>query len=93
MYQISLAARTFEGPVPSVVATQACTPRADQCRYVRGLSPDSFLPLAASGSTYTFTPAKYTVEDGRRYGVEVRIVRTADGLQGPPIFGDFIKKV
>lgn len=73
------------------MATVARKPRPSEMRLVKGVSPGSALALAASGATYTFIPTKYLVSDGQRYGVEVKIVRTADGIESTPFYGDFIK--
>ena len=60
-------------------------------RYVCGLGPLSALPLPPSGGVLVFSPAACPVPDGRRFGVEARIVRTADGMTSPPVYGDFVK--
>lgn len=73
--------------------TVACTPRPGDCRYVCGVGPASFTALPVSGASVEFSPTKYVINDGQRYGVEVRIVRTADGIASDPLYGDFIKSV
>jgi hypothetical protein len=72
--------------------TVARAPVPSDYRYVRGMGPDSFQPLVASGGQYTFSPTRFIVDPDLRYGVEVRIVRTADGMASPPIYGDFVKQ-
>ena len=68
-------------------------PRPEQCLYVRGVGPASAQALPASGGSVNFGPTKFVVDGGQRYGVDVRIVRTADGMVSRPAFGDFIKDV
>lgn len=60
---------------------------------MRGVGPDSAAPLPASGSEVVFNPTTYAVGDGQRYGVEVRVVRTADGTMCVPVYGDFLKSI
>ena len=60
---------------------------------LRGATALSSLPLPASGASLSFTPARYTVQDGQRYGVEVVGVRLSDGLCSRPTLGDFRKEV
>lgn len=77
----------------AAMKSTACTPVPGQHRYVCGLGPASCQPLGPSGSTLTFSPTKYVVNDGQRYGVEAQIVRLADGVMGLPAYGDFFKSV
>jgi hypothetical protein len=72
--------------------TVARVPRANEYRYVCGMGPASFHALAASSGAYTFSPTRFIVDPDLRYGVEVRIIRTADGMASTPIYGDFIKQ-
>ncbi len=74
-------------------ATLARRPQATDQRYVRGASADSTVALPTSGTSVLFGPTRYAVQDGQRFGVEARIVRTADGIASQPIYGDFIKVV
>jgi len=73
--------------------TGARAPRLTDFRFCRGVSPDSAAPLVASGSDLTFTPTIFEIGDGLRYGVEARVVRTADGIMSRPALGDFVKAV
>lgn len=77
---------------PQMIST-ARAPRLTDYRYCRGVSPNSALPLTASGTDLIFTPTIFEVGDGERYGVEARVVRTADGIMSNPIFGDFLKVI
>ncbi len=72
--------------------TVAVTPTSNDVRYVRGALPASAAAVPVTGGTLSFTPTRFLVADGQRYGVEVRIVRTADGIMSRPIYGDFIKQ-
>ena len=73
--------------------TVARTPQLADYRHVCGVSSASSQPLQASGGSYLFGPTRFIVDGSRRYGVEVRIVRTADGIAGEPIYGDFLKEI
>lgn len=77
----------------AAMRSTACKPDPNDHRYVCGVGPGSFAPLNVSGTPMTFSPSKFVVNDGQRYGVEVRIVRTADGVAGAPVYGDFLKSV
>jgi hypothetical protein len=77
----------------AAMVTLGRTPLRTDMRFVRGVSPNSAAALPASGGTVSFTPTRFEVEEGERYGVEVRVVRTADGITSSPVFGDFIKAV
>lgn len=77
-------------PAMSSVARK---PREGDYRLVCGANDDSAKVLPASGTVLDFAPSRYAVETGKRYGVEVRVVRSADGTMSPPVFGDFIKSV
>lgn len=68
-------------------------PRKGEMRYACGLSAASGLALSASGQNLEFDNTVYTILDGQRYGVELRVVRTADGISSLPIFGDFLKLI
>lgn len=68
-------------------------PNVTDYRLVRGVTPDSAQPLPATGGQLLFTPARFIVNDGERYGVEARVVRATDGLASPAVFGDFLKSV
>ena len=73
--------------------TVAVKPLPGDYRYVMGVSPSSAKPLLVSGSDLLFTPSRFIIGNGERYGVEARIVRTADGIMSNPVYGDFIKIV
>lgn len=73
--------------------TTARTPRETDYRFVRGVSPSSAAALPVTGSSITFTPTRFVVDDGRRYGVSARVVRAADGIASLPRYGDFLKLV
>lgn len=73
--------------------SQARAPRLTDMRFVCGVGSASALPLTASGTELTFTPTVFTLGDGDRFGVEARIVRTADGVMSQPVIGDLIKSV
>lgn len=73
--------------------TVAREPRFSDYRFVRGVSPSSATPMISDDELYLFTPTKFLVTEGQRYGVEVRVVREADGLMSFPVYGDFIKDV
>ena len=77
------------GPMP----TPGHTPALTDLRYVCGVGPASAQALPASGTPLVFSPTKYVVQDGQRYGVEARVVRTADGTVSAPVYGDFLKSV
>jgi hypothetical protein len=83
--------RVLVRATPAMV-TLGRTPRPADCAYVCGLSPASAAALPASGGTVTFSPTKYIVDPDQRYGLEVRIVRIADGMVSGPVFRDFIKQ-
>ena len=68
-------------------------PELKDCRYVRGISPLSSLPLLSSGRDYVFGPTKHVINAGERFGVEARIVRISDGMASAPLFEAFIKKL
>jgi hypothetical protein len=71
--------------------TVAHCPRLSDYRYVCGVAAASFQALAATGGQYTFSPTRFIVDADLRYGVEVRIIRTADGMASEPVYGDFVK--
>ena len=77
----------------AAMPTVAVKPRPDNYRYVRGVSPNSAQPLVASGGSLSFSPTRYIIGAGERFGVETRVVRNADGIMSNPLFGDFIKIV
>ena len=74
-------------------ATLARRPQPTDLRYVKGATVASTSALPATGASVQFAPTRYSIEDGQRYGVGARIVRTADGIASLPITGDFIKVV
>ena len=74
-------------------ASAARDPQVTDYRFVKGATVASTLPLPASGGSVVFRPTRYEIEDGARYGVEVRVVRVADGVPSLSSFGDFIKSV
>lgn len=74
-------------------ATPARAPRLNDMRFCRGVSADSALALTASGTELTFTPTVFSIPDSDRYGVEARVVRTADGIMSQPVTGDFVKTI
>ena len=74
-------------------ATTGRKPQPGDLRFVCGATAASVAPLPASGDSVVFSPTRYVVNDGQRYGVEVRVVRTADGVPSEPVFGDFLKSV
>jgi hypothetical protein len=47
----------------------------------------------ASGGSVQFSPTRYIIGAGKRFGVEARVVRNADGIMSNPVFGDFLKVV
>lgn len=71
----------------------ADAPREGEYRFVRGASVNSTVPLPASGTDVTFAPTRFIVNDGERYGVEARVLRTTDGLMSLPVYGDFFKLI
>lgn len=71
----------------------ARAPRPTDLRYCCGVSAASAKALTASGTDLVFTPTIFLVDDSKRYGVEARIIRTADGIMSQPTLGDFIKVV
>ena len=75
------------------IGAVAMTPNIQKHRYVCGVSPDSFLPLPPSGGALRFGQIRFPVPHGKRYGVEVRIVRVAEGIAGAAIYGDFFKEL
>lgn len=79
--------------VTGATATTGRKPQPGDMRYVCGATAASTAALPASGGNVVFSPARFVVEDGQRYGVEVRVVRTADGVPSEPAFGDFLKSV
>ena len=48
--------------------------------------------LPPSGGTITFTDARFAIAEGERYGLELRIIRIADGIHSRPFFADLIRK-
>jgi hypothetical protein len=73
--------------------TASDKPNDADYRLVRGASALSALALPASGGSLTFNPTRFLVQDGQRYGVEVRVVRVSDGLCSRARRGDFRKEV
>jgi hypothetical protein len=73
--------------------TLSRTPNPKQMRYCCGVDSDSAKPLTASGTTLVYSPTIYSIDEGGRFGVEARVVRTADGIMSNPVMGDFIKAV
>ncbi len=73
--------------------TLAIKPNANDQRFVLGVNPGSAQALTASGTDLVFNGIKHPVNDGLRYGVEARVVRTADGIMSNAVVGDFIKSV
>lgn len=71
----------------------ARAPRLTDMRFVCGVGAESALALTASGTELTFTPTIFSLGEGDRFGVEARVVRTADGIMSQPIVGDFIKSI
>lgn len=56
-----------------------------------GYGSQSLAPLPESGGVVTFTGAQFGIEPGQRYGVEMRIVRVADGVHGRAQFADLLR--
>ena len=77
--------------ITPAMPTLGCTPQAAQARLIRGVDPASSAALPASGGTVTFANARYSVEDGQRYGVRAEVVRVADGIASPSAFADAIR--
>lgn len=73
------------------MTTQAQTPQSKQLRYVRGVAPSSAYTLLASNAAYEILSTRYPYPEEVRFGVEVRIVRTADGIQSLIAYGEFRK--
>ena len=68
-------------------------PRPSDARYVCGIDPKSAAPLVPSGDVVTFTGAQVSVDNGKRMGFEIRIVRLRDGMPSPPLFRDTVRRV
>ena len=73
--------------------TGACTPRTRDAVYVCGVGPASTAPLGPSGGVVTFAGARLSVNDGKRFGFEIRIARQCDGMPSPPLWRDTIRRV
>ena len=67
-------------------------PRAHNARMIRGYGPRSLVPLPETGGVVVFDKARFAIEPGQRYGVEMRIVRVDDGVHGMPLFVDLVRK-
>lgn len=91
-YSVLTGLQVIVRMTPAMV-TVARAPKLTDYRYVRGVDSTSAAALPASGSTVLFSPTRYIVNDGERYGVEVRVIRTADCIMSRPVFGDFLKVV
>ena len=75
------------------MATVARAPQETDYRLCKGPNSGSAQTLTASGTDLTFNSTVYSINDGERFGVEARIVRTADGIMSMPVYGDFIKVI
>lgn len=73
--------------------TVSRTPRVEQLRYCCGVTGASAKALTATGTELIFSPTIYDINDGKRYGVEARIVRTADGMMSQPVFINGLKVI
>lgn len=68
-------------------------PGAADHRCVCGVNSASATALPGSGGVVEFALTRFPVEAGQRFGVEVRVVRTVDGMVSHAVRGDFLKEV
>jgi hypothetical protein len=64
---------TPTGPTPGK------NPYKRNLRHVRGMGPQSVLPLPQSGEVVTIPDVRFVLQAGHRYAVELRVLRLADG--------------
>jgi hypothetical protein len=50
------------------------TPRKTQLRFIKGVGPDSFVDLPASGSDATYTGAQFAIPNGTQFRIELTIL-------------------
>jgi hypothetical protein len=68
---------------PTIVK-QSVDPRPQDYRMIEGIAQTSFLPLAASGTSYTFDNTRFPYGDQDLVGVSVQIV-TSEGYASLPL--------
>ncbi|PKO19979.1 hypothetical protein CVU37_00450 [candidate division BRC1 bacterium HGW-BRC1-1] len=79
--------------ITPAMLTVARTPRENELRYIKGVSPASAPALTASGSVISITNAQYAIDAGKRYAIQARVVRTADGIASEPLFRDLTRSL
>jgi len=65
--------RLFVEITPALLSA-ARSPQATDYRSVRGLGPASLPALTATGTSFTFTPVRFTLAAGARFALRARIV-------------------
>jgi hypothetical protein len=68
-------------------------PRPCDLRAIRGVGAASSATLVASGDSVVFQGARFSVANGERYGYEIHVVRTADGMTSAIIAGEATREV
>lgn len=72
-------------------ATRARRPYARTARLIAGHTAGSLLPLPDNGGVLTFTAPPFAIARGRRFGLALRVVRTADGVHSREFFADLLR--
>jgi hypothetical protein len=67
-------------------------PRSIEYRLIRHVGPDSFFALLAPSGTYVIKGARFSVDNGQRFGVRARII-SVEGVPSRYVEGDFLKIV
>jgi hypothetical protein len=67
-------------------------PHPKSYRPIKGKNPNSYVPLQESGAVYTITSARFSIPDGERYGMRLRVIDT-EYISGNFKVEDFIREV
>lgn len=67
-------------------------PRSIEYRMIRHVGPESFFALLSPAGTYLIQGARFSVDQGQRFGVRARII-SVEGVPSRPVEGDFLKTI